>query len=379
MKGNKPHVAYIVSMPHGLDSWTYRELEALEANGIDITVFSLRGTTGPYMPKPEWGLHTATRWGILSKQWLWFLKNPLTYITLLLEAIRTRSLVNFLIGFDFADRMTQRGVNQIHAVFGDHKLFVGYYCKKILKIPLSVAIYGYETQDNPNWLMFRKSMPFVDEIVVNCEYHKHILSDLVGPEVSQKARVVRHYAEIPENLTKPSVRILILGAFEERKGHDVLFKAIKLLGPAADNVELWVAGYGGPIDVEGIAHDLGIDNKVVFFGRVPDGVVDFLFRECDIYCLPSKTDSQGVNEGLPVALIEAMSYGKPVISTRITGIPELVEETLLEENDVEGLAQALKRLIDDPALREAQGLRNQAIVRERYSKQNVTEMVNLFL
>ena len=137
----------------------------------------------------------------------------------------------------------------IHCVFGDHKFFVGYYCKKLLDIPLSVALYGYELRANPNPSMLRKALPDADTIIVNCEYNRQLLSDIAGREAAERARLVRHFAEIPPTADHTKVRILMVGGFFARKGHDVLFKAIRALGPTADAVEVWVAGYPGPVDV----------------------------------------------------------------------------------------------------------------------------------
>jgi colanic acid/amylovoran biosynthesis glycosyltransferase len=74
-----------------------------------------------------------------------------------------------------------------------------------------------------------------------------------------------------------------------------------------------------------------------------------------------------------------MSYGKPVISTRHAGIPELVEEILVEENNVEELAKAIELLADNPDLRRKLGERNRKIIEERYSKKNVLKLRDIFL
>jgi glycosyltransferase involved in cell wall biosynthesis len=91
--------------------------------------------------------------------------------------------------------------------------------------------------------------------------------------------------------------------------------------------------------------------------------------------MPSRFDKDGVGEGLPVALMEAMAYRKPIVATRHTGIPELVPDILVDENDVTGLAAAIARLADDPALRESMGKRNRMIVENDYSNANVLQLL----
>ena len=61
---------------------------------------------------------------------------------------------------------------------------------------------------------------------------------------------------------------------------------------------------------------------MTIFGHISDDVLEVLYTYCDIFCMPSRMDRDGVGEGLPVALMEAMSYEKPVVATTHTGIPE---------------------------------------------------------
>lgn len=377
--GKRQNIAHIISMPHGLEAWTFREIEALTEDDINITIFPTRYASGPYMPKQDWDCYRFNKWLVILRQPLWLIRFPALYVSLLFEAIRTGSLRDFLLGFDFAHQMAKRRVEMIHCVFGDHKLFIGYYCKKILKIPLSVALYGYDLRTNPNWSMFRRAIELCDTIIVNCDFNTHLLAEIAGREVGQRAKVIRHYAQIPVNDRCDKTQILIVGGFVERKGHDLLFQAVSALGTEADNIEVWVAGYPGPVDMQQLARDFGVEDKVRIFGSMTDQGLDSLYRQCDIFCLPSRTDSQGVSEGLPVALIEAMAHAKPVIATRLAGIPELVEEILVDEGDVKGLAKALKRFMDDPEFRRSSGARNLEIVKARYSKQNVSAMRELWL
>jgi glycosyltransferase involved in cell wall biosynthesis len=74
-----------------------------------------------------------------------------------------------------------------------------------------------------------------------------------------------------------------------------------------------------------------------------------------------------------------MWCGKPGVSTRLGGIPELVEEILVEPGDVESLRAALRRLVDDPRLRATQGARNRRIAAQKCSRDNIVAMRNLLL
>ena len=166
-----------------------------------------------------------------------------------------------------------------------------------------------------------------------------------------------------------------------KKGLCVLFRAIKKLN--RDDIVVWAVGWKPPgekgINVKELVENLGITDKVTIFEGVSDDILKVLYNSCDIFCLPSKTAKTGEKEGIPVSLMEAMSFGKPVISTRHAGIPELVEEILVEENNVEELAKAIELLADNHELRRKLGERNRKIIEEKYSKKNVMKLKEVFL
>ena len=139
---------------------------------------------------------------------------------------------------------------------------------------------------------------------------------------------------------------------------------------ARDDVVVWVVGGGtwdnkGYVDIKGLAENIGIEKQVVLFGKVTDEVLKELYGKCDIFCLPSRIGSDGNREGIPVTLMEAMAYGKAVISTKHAGIPELVDDILVEENNVTELTAAIERLLDNPELCGKLGERNREIIKKR--------------
>ena len=379
---NSLNVAYIISMKFGIPSFTYREIDKLINNGLKITIFPTKYYEGPYMPNKNMSICPYNPIYTILKQPLFFLLKPIAYLKLLCEGLKTRSLIDFLIGTDFAHQMKKGGIDIIYSSFGDHKLFIGYYCKKLLNLPLLVTIHAHELYTNPNWKMFQKSLNACDKIITISEWNKNMLINKFKiPE--EKILVNRLFVDTSEFTPDKSIKILIVSAFEKRKGHDILFRATKRL--KRDDTKIWVVGGGERIPdadrsyPEILAKELQIDDKVVFFGKVSEDVLKTLYNLCDIFVLPSRTSDRGQKEGIPVALMEAMAFRKPVISTRHTGIPELVEEILVEENNVDELAKAIELLADNPDLRKRLGERNRKIIEERYSRKNVMKLRDVFL
>jgi glycosyltransferase involved in cell wall biosynthesis len=163
----------------------------------------------------------------------------------------------------------------------------------------------------------------------------------------------------PASETGP-VRVLCLGRLVERKGHRFLLEACQSL----EGARLTIAGDGPERGaLEQLAEAGGIDDCVEFTGVVGQDEALRLYREADLFCLPS------LAEGLPTVLIEAMACAVPVIATRIDGVPELIADgedgLLCEPGDPASLAAALARLTGDAGERRRLGIAGRAKV-ERF-------------
>jgi len=371
----KTKVAYIISMVKGgVPAFTYREIDTLCEHGFEIALFPLTYRDGPYMPKPEWPVFRPTPAGVLLAQFSRFLSRPARYLSLLATALGTKSVREFALGMCFAGEMGRWGASHIHCHFGDSKLYTGYYCAQWLDLPITVTMHAYEIHRNPNPAMLKIALPRCDRIVVQSEFNKNLVMRNFGvPE--DKIALIRAHGDMSDTRSVGSTRILMVGEFREKKGHQILLSAVKKL--ERKDIALWLVGEG-PLDVEGMARELGVDSQTVFLGMVGKDLLNILYDSCDMLVLPSRTASDGDMEGIPAVLMEAMSRAKPVISTRHAGIPELVEEVLVDENDIDGLAEAIALLADDSQLRHRLGQRNLEIVKTSFSDAAVLQLGGLF-
>jgi glycosyltransferase involved in cell wall biosynthesis len=370
-------LAVIASLKSGLEHFIYRELCELAARGVGISLFPTKQGPGLYVPRPAWRVCRWRPWSVLISQPLRFLRWPGRYLALLAEALRYRAVVDFVLAMHFAPRMKNADV--IYATFGDRKLYVGYFCKRLLNKPLVVTIHAYELYQNPNPRLFPVALKSCDQIIAVTEYNRDVLHDRFGIS-KERVEVVRLGVDLDEYRPSEKVVVLIVAFFVEKKGHEVLLEAIKNMG--RDDVEVWVVGGAGgadtTVDVPAIVERLGLESQVAFFGKLSGAALKAVYRECDVFCLPSRVDRNGDAEGFPTVLIEAMACGKPVVTTRHVEIPRIVQQILVDENDVDGLAKALERVCDSRTLRARLGDKNRELAEEYFSLRNVDAKLRLF-
>jgi colanic acid/amylovoran biosynthesis glycosyltransferase len=241
-----------------------------------------------------------------------------------------------------------------------------------LDIPACVSFYGYDCTSFPKRFfgygktLLRKNVfynPGVKAVLAMTEDMKKDLLRLGCPP----EKIIVHYYGTETGTfhmkrvywEKEEVNLLIISSFQERKGHFFLIEAFEQLhrdmGKKA-RLHIVGDGYLRPAIEKKIAA-LGLDT-IILHGPVKYRSKEHLaFLEmADIFVHPSVTPSNGEKEGIPGAIIEAMAAGLPVISTYHAGIPYIIENEktgmLVQEYDVFGLANAIRRLTQDATLRE---------------------------
>lgn len=166
------------------------------------------------------------------------------------------------------------------------------------------------------------------------------------------------------------LRLLTVGRAVAKKGTDTLLAALALLPP--DLHWRWTHIGGGPLRprLRAQAEALGIAGHCHFLGARPQEEVLAAYRDADIFLLPSRIDPTGDRDGLPNVIIEAQSQAVPVITTPVSGIPELIADgdngLFVEPDDAAALGRAIERLGRNPALRRRLGANGEARVRSRF-------------
>ncbi|MEO0840521.1 MAG: glycosyltransferase family 4 protein [Cyanobacteria bacterium J06643_5] len=160
--------------------------------------------------------------------------------------------------------------------------------------------------------------------------------------------------QIPNRTDTSSIKLGFFGRVGSRKGTFDLIKAFAQIPTASKGkAELIIAGDGDIEEARSLARSLDLEDRIKFLGWIDSQTRDNLLANIDVFVLPS------YNEGLPMALLEAMGWGLPVIVTPVGGIPELITSTenglLINPGDVQKLSEAMHKLITNQSLRLSLG------------------------
>jgi colanic acid/amylovoran biosynthesis glycosyltransferase len=215
-----------------------------------------------------------------------------------------------------------------------------------------------------------------DGIIVVSNHIKERLTGLGIPE--SKIHVIPCGTDVPD--TRPlrraesnTIRCLAVGRMVGKKAPLATLDALRIATKAVPQLRLEIVGDGMLLSAaKQYAGSSGLSNKVRFHGALPNDHVISLMEDSDIFVQHSITDpATGDEEGLPVAILESMAHGLPVVSTRHAGIPEAVVEGvtgfLVDEGDLAGMAERLVTLAEDRDLRLKMGTAGWRRAKEHFS------------
>ena len=215
-------------------------------------------------------------------------------------------------------------------------------------------------------------------VVTISEFNRALLERLCGPAAAGKIHVVRCGVDLgafePRPRRRPEVpTFACVASLRAYKGHDVLLDACRLLRDRGVRARVLLAGDGElrrRLEARIARERLG--DLVQLLGAQPHEAIPELLAGATAMVLPSVRARDGQMEGIPVALMEAMAAGVPVIATRLSGIPELVEDgesgLLVPERDPAALAGAMARLAADAALGARLAYGGRIAVQERFDR-----------
>ena len=393
-------VAYLIKMyPRFSETFILAELLELERQGATLQVFSLkkpddgifhadvarlraRVTYLPESPLLDPGSFAAAHRELLAA-------DPRRYARALGAALRrgrAATLKHFLQAGWIAVRLRRAGIAHVHAHFASGPAAVALHLHRLTGITYSFTAHAKDIyiQDVDREELAAKLRAARFAVTVS-DYNREHLSRLAGG-----GRLVRIYNGLDLERFAPNGAapeepplVLAVGRLIEKKGFADLVEACARLRDEGRRFRCRIVGKG---ELRGALRrriaELGLEDVVELAGPLPREALLELYPRASVLVAPSVVGADGNRDGLPTVLIEAMALGVPVVSTDVTGIPELVEDgrtgLLVAQHDPAALAAAIGRLLADSAGAAALAAAGRERVQRRFDlRANVAQLREL--
>jgi colanic acid/amylovoran biosynthesis glycosyltransferase len=389
MAAPEPRVAYVTSrFPVVSETFIRREMDAVAAQGFDVTVLALFPTPpGPVHPAARPWLPRVRRvspWDAAASLGWWLRRRPLRLLSSVGCVVRgyarsralPRALVTLAVAASHARWVAGHEIERIHAHFATYGALSAWMIRRLTGTPYSFTPHAHDLFIDQAFL--REKVRDADVVVAISDFNRRFLRRY-GGDVTTPVRVVRYGLDVNRYMFRPRtpaargpVRTLCIASLQDYKGHRVLLDALGLHGDGLERLTVRCIGEG-PLraSLERRAAALGLADRVTFPGAMGEEEVLRELASADLFVLPSVVAPSGQMEGVPNALIEAMACGVPVVSTALSGIPELVRPgdtgVLVEPADAAALARGLRSVVDDPAGAAARNARARALVEDEFN------------
>jgi glycosyltransferase involved in cell wall biosynthesis len=382
-------LAYLMSRhPMASQVFIKREIRGLRACGIEVQPIAVRRASREDLLAPDdveaydetLALLPVTLRELIAAH-LRALMDPWAYARTLAHAVsrpgpgRLKQFYYFGESMLLLRHLRRTGIAHLHVHFLNNASGIAYLARYFSRLAddvlegYSLTVHGPTDFWNVDTSRLREKVEAANGVVAISDYARsQVLVHTGWPPAT--AVSVAHYGvepvSSPELPDPETPTVLCVGRLAPAKAHSVLLQAISELLRDGCKLQLVIVG-DGPLRqfLQSEAERLGIEGHVQLLGTRGSDEVASLYARADIFCLPSFA------EGLPVVLMEAMSFGLPVVATRITGVPELITDgesgLLVTPGRVDELAAALRILVLDVGERRRLGAQAKHVVSNGFS------------
>lgn len=362
-------IAYVVNQyPKVSHSFIRREILALESLGIVVQRFALRGWADPLVDVDDQQERDKTQYllqrglgGLIVPMLLCFLSGPLAFFKTLVLALRLSRraerpwplhLVYLAEACQLLQWLRANPVDHVHAHFGTNSTEVVMLAHALGGAGYSFTVHGPEEFDKPEALHLKAKILAARFVVAISSYGRSQLYRWAPHQQWAKIEVVHCGLEKAFHAVAPvpiphAPRLVCVGRLCEQKGQLLLIEAAKRLRDQGIVFELVLAGDGEMrTEVERLLMQYKLQKQVRITGWISAEQVRAELLDARALVLPSFA------EGLPVVIMEAMALARPVITTSIAGIPELVQHGehgwLVVAGDTPALVSAMQQCLTSP-------------------------------
>jgi glycosyltransferase involved in cell wall biosynthesis len=393
-----PSLGVLVKMfPKLSETFVLEEILGLERLGVPIRIYALAASTDSLVHSSVKRVQAIVtqvsalqkdHWPqLFSRHFYLFCTRPWNYMRTLYFALqRGREGLSALLRAGWlAEQLRRDGVTHLHTHFISTPSDVAELVSQLTALPFSISAHAKDIYLSAPKDVNRKLR--AARFTVTCtEFNRRTLQ-----AISPEARVHRMYHGIDHlafhprhrHLSEAIPRILSIGRLREKKGLDTLIDACELLRQRGIKFQCEIVGYGDQHDrLEALIASYGLGGLVVITGKLEREEVIARYAKTTIYVQPSRVAADGDRDGIPNVLLEAMAMGLPVIATKVSGIPELVQHErngwLIEPDSPHVLADAIEKMLRDPERAAALGVAARSAVLDSFDNdRNLRLLVRL--
>lgn len=383
-----PTAVLVKTYPKISETFILEELLGLERQGLPLHIFSLQHPTDPVRHAANGELRAPVtylpqaRVSDLGRALRAHAKLMMTrrrhYLRGLLLALRRaeggRIYAFFQAGY-LAHQLTTAGIRHVHAHFASDCAGVAELASKLAGVSYSISAHAKDIYLS-SAASLRRKLDSACFTVTCTEYNRRYLASIASP----RAVLLRMYHGVDLNrfpgadgreLAPGVPLVLSVGRLRAKKGFTTLIEACRILHESGRPFSCKIVGYGEQHDaLAGLIARHGLGKAVQLIGRKTQEEVIALYRRATIFALPCQVASDGDRDGIPNVLLEAMAMGLAVVSTEVSGIPEVIHDQvnglLVRPGDAQALAAAIARLLDDSSLRTSVGEAGRKTVAGRF-------------
>ncbi len=363
------------------ETFILEEILGLERQGLQLRLYALAPPTDtvvhPAVARVQAPLRTApplrpASLGAYARDHLRaFADGPGRYLASFAEALRRgrRGLADFARAGWLSARLREDGVGHLHSHFISTPADVAQLAARLASLPFSISAHAKDIYLSQAYDLRRRLQAAA--FTVTCTQANRATLSAVAPQ----AQIHRLYHGVDHQVFHPARRVLVdavplivsVGRLRAKKGLDVLIDACARLRDQSREFACEIVGYGPEHDrLQAQIEDLGLEGQVRLVGALSREQVIERYARAAVYVQPARIAADGDRDGIPNVLLEAMAMGLPVVATRVSGIPELVDEevngVLVEPDDAPALAAAIEGLLRQPARGVAMACRARATV-----------------
>ena len=377
-----PRVGYVLKrFPRASETFIAQEILELERRGARVEIFALRENDAPaahgwleQIAAPVHPCHDVA----LSEAWKWLHARSAEG-----GARQARCEAALRAAFAHPSRRGRhrlceavavaraaagRGIEHLHAHFANEPTFVAMLASRLLAVPFSFTAHAKDIYaKGPGDALMADQVAAAAFVVTVCEANRRHFHELLGPAAA-KVRTLFNGVDLdrlrpagaPRRAGGGELRLLCVARLVEKKGVDLLLRAIAQLRDRGRRVACTVIGEGPErAAIERLRAELGLAELVDLPGCLPHEAVTAEMRAADLFVLPCRVAANGDRDALPTVLLEAMACGLACVSTPVGGVAEIIEHRrtglIVPSENPWALTAAIDDLLAHPERRRGYG------------------------